>query len=85
MKSLNALFLVFLLSVSSSVFAAKVNINTANFDVLAVGITGIGESKAKAIVAYRKENGKFHSIDDLAKVKGVGVKTVEKNRHNISL
>ena len=84
MKSLNALFLVFLLSVSS-VFAAKVNINTANFDVLAVGITGIGESKAKAIVAYRKENGKFHSIDDLAKVKGVGIKTVEKNRHNITL
>ena len=85
MKSFNALFLVFLLTLSSSVFAAKVNINTADVDAIAIGILGIGESKAKAIIAYRKENGKFHSIDDLAKVKGVGMKTIEKNRHNITL
>ena len=85
MKLLNTLFLVFLLAVSSSVFAAKVNINTATFDAIAMAISGIGESKAKAIVAYRKENGKFRSIDELAKVKGVGMKTIEKNRKNIAL
>jgi len=85
MKSFNALFFIILLSISSSVFAAKVNINTASVDEIAIAISGIGDSKAKAIVAYRKENGKFHSIEELAKVKGIGAKTVEKNKHNISL
>ncbi len=85
MKSLKTLFFVLLLSISTSVFAAKVNINTANADSIAAGISGIGKSRAKAIVDYRKINGKFRSIDDLAKIKGIGVKTIEKNRSNIAL
>ena len=42
-------------------------------------------TKAAAIVAYRKTNGPFRSIDELANVKGIGTKTVEKNRTNLKL
>lgn len=60
--------------------AGPVDINTADAQTLAEGLNGIGMSKAEAIVAYREENGPFASADDLAKVKGVGEKTVERNR-----
>ena len=40
-------------------------------------------SKAEAIVAYRKANGAFKSAEQLALVKGIGLKTVEKNRDRI--
>ena len=40
-------------------------------------------SKAEAIVAYRKEHGSFKSPEQLALVKGIGLKTVEKNRDRI--
>ncbi len=62
-------------------FAADpVDINTADAKTLAEGLNGIGMSKAEAIVAYRDEHGPFASADDLAKVKGVGDRTVERNR-----
>ena len=46
-------------------------------------LVNIGPSKAEAIVAYRKANGAFKSAEQLATVKGVGLKTVEKNRDRI--
>ncbi len=85
MKSFITIFSVLLLSVASSVYAGKVNINTADSATIAAEISGIGETRAQAIIEYRKQNGKFHSVDDLAKVKGIGEKTIEKNRENISL
>jgi len=48
-------------------------------------MTGIGESKAKAIVEYRKTHGNFKSIQELENVDGIGLKTVEKNKDKISL
>jgi len=56
---------------------AAVNINTASSQELA-GLNGIGPSKAQAIVEYREKNGPFKSVHDLARVKGLGSKTVEK-------
>ncbi|MGA0055409.1 MAG: ComEA family DNA-binding protein, partial [Steroidobacteraceae bacterium] len=44
------------------------------------GMRGIGESKARAIVEYRRIHGPFRSIDDLALVKGIGARTIELNR-----
>jgi len=48
-------------------------------------MTGIGESKAKAIVDYRSSHGKFKSVQDLENVDGIGSKTVEKNKDKITL
>ena len=63
----------------------KVNINTADADAIHNALINIGPSKAAAIVAYRKQHGAFRSADQLAEVKGVGLKTIEKNRDRIVL
>lgn len=39
-------------------------------------LKGIGPVRAKAIVAYRQQNGPFKSLDDLEKVKGIGKKVL---------
>ncbi|WP_241033806.1 ComEA family DNA-binding protein [Vibrio maerlii] len=62
-----------------------VNINRADADELATLLKGIGQAKAKEIVAYRETHGAFKSADDLSKVKGIGAATVDKNRERILL
>ena len=57
--------------------AMKVNINTADEAAL-TSVKGIGKSKAKAIIAYREQNGAFKSVDDLTKVKGIKEKALAK-------
>lgn len=56
---------------------AQVNINTATLAEL-TALHGIGEVKAKAIIKYRKANGKFKSVSDLTNVAGIGEGTVTK-------
>ena len=90
MKLLHTLFLSVILLFSSAAFSAsagsgKLNINTATAEQIAGNMTGIGESKARAIIRYRQINGKFRRLEDLEKVDGIGAKTVEKNRDKISL
>lgn len=76
----------FSLLLASSAFAAdKVDINTADAAVLESALIGIGAAKAAAIVEYRKANGPFKSAEELAMVKGIGLKTVEQNRERIQL
>ena len=78
--------LVLALALSASAFAAdKVNVNTADAATIAAALNGVGESKAEAIVAYRQEHGPFKSAEQLAQVKGIGLKTVEKNRDMIEV
>lgn len=74
-----------LLSIAASIFAAPVNINTADAKTLAENIKGIGPKKAQAIVVYRRENGPFKSIHDLIKVKGIGEKFIAKNKLELLL
>ncbi|KQA23569.1 ComEA family DNA-binding protein [Vibrio metoecus] len=62
-----------------------VNINTASAEELATLLKGIGVKKAQAIVEYREANGPFLTIDDLAKVKGIGDATVRNNAARILL
>ena len=74
-----------LLMVTAGAYAAPVNINKADAITLAKRISGIGPAKARAIVAYRQENGPFKSISDLMKVKGIGGKLIDKNQMDLKL
>lgn len=64
---------------------AAVNVNTAPAEKIAEELKGIGLKKAEAIVAFRKANGNFKTVESLTEVKGIGLKTVEKNRKDILL
>ena len=54
-----------------------VNINTASQTELEA-LPGIGPSTALKIINYRKENGKFKTIEDIKKVSGIGDAKFEK-------
>ncbi|NRB41358.1 MAG: helix-hairpin-helix domain-containing protein [Pseudomonadales bacterium] len=72
--------LLLLLGGLQQTFAAKeVDINHANISTIAESLDGIGEFKAQAIVDYRQKHGPFTTLQDLAAVKGVGEKTLQKN------
>ncbi len=62
----------------------KININTATVQQLQQ-LHGIGEKKAQAIVDYRNQHGKFKNIAELADVKGIGPKLLEKNKNLIQI
>lgn len=85
MKLTNLIGAIALLA-ATSVFAVQpIDINTADAQMLASSIQGIGPAKAQAIVTYRSKNGPFQSVADLAKVKGIGNKTVLKNQKNLRI
>ena len=48
----------------------RININTADIKTL-VSLPGIGEARARDIIAYRNENGAFESTEDIKKVSGI--------------
>ena len=66
-------------------FAGPVNVNTADAETLSAELRGVGLSKAKAIVEYRKKHGPFQNADDLSLVKGIGERTVDINRTDIQV
>ncbi|MCU0756999.1 MAG: ComEA family DNA-binding protein [Xanthomonadales bacterium] len=57
-----------------------IDLNTADAVTLARVLNGVGPAKAEAIIAYREANGPFLHIDELAKVKGIGLRTIDLNR-----
>lgn len=66
-----------------AVAAERIDINTADATTLDRVLLNIGPAKARAIVDYRMANGPFRSVEQLALVKGIGLKTIEKNRDRI--
>ena len=64
--------------------ASKVNINTAGKEEL-MTLTGIGETRAEAILAYRQETGGFQAPEDLMQVEGIKEKTFEKLKDQITV
>ena len=74
--------LVLLVCLSFNAFAIPVDINTATAKELATNLKGIGIKKAQAIIEYRKTNGKFSNVSELANIKGIGKKTVATNKAN---
>ena len=62
----------------------KISLNNATLDEL-MTLDGIGEVKAKAIIAYREENGGFKKIEDLMEVNGIGEATFNKIKEKLVL
>jgi competence protein ComEA len=80
MHLFKALLATLLLAIAGLAVANDpVDINTADAKTLET-LNGIGPAKAAAIVAYREQNGPFATVEDLANVKGIGLRTVELNR-----
>ena len=82
-----SMFVLLALSVALGAQAEedRVDVNTADAQTIAQVLVGVGQAKAEAIVAYREENGRFESIEDLARVRGIGEATVKRNESRISL
>ncbi len=72
-------------SATSEISIGKVNINSADADVLADVLHQIGEKKAAAIVEWRNTNGPFTSVEQLMEVKGIGEATLKANADKIAL
>ncbi|MFO7839371.1 MAG: helix-hairpin-helix domain-containing protein [Desulfosalsimonadaceae bacterium] len=64
--------------------AGAVNINSATVKEL-TQLNGIGPVCAERIVAYRKANGEFESIEEIVQVKGIGPKTLADFAEQITL
>lgn len=62
----------------------KVNLNKAGVEEL-MTLTGIGKSRAEAIIQYRQEVGPFRSIEDIMNVSGIKESAFEKIRDDITV
>ena len=62
--------------------SGKINLNTATVKELAQ-LKRIGTKYAERIVKYREDNGSFKTAEELIKVPGIGVKTLELNKDRI--
>lgn len=69
---------------SSASSGDSININIASKDELKT-LSGIGDTKAEAIIEYRDSNGGFKSIDELKNVSGIGEGTLNKIREKINI
>jgi len=70
---------------SASGGCSRVNINTASAATLADCLSGIGTSKAQGIIKYREDHGGFKSIGEIQEVSGIGPKTFEKLKDQITV
>lgn len=70
-----ALVLVLVSVFSTSVFAEKINLNTADAEAIQY-IPGIGLSKAEKIIEIRDKAGKFTSMEEIDAVPGIGERTM---------
>lgn len=85
MKLMQFLLLLVFAIGTSLALAEPLDINSANADQISAAMAGVGKVKASAIVQDREKNGKFKTIEDLARVKGIKSSTIEKNRDNITV
>jgi competence protein ComEA len=86
MRIFRNIALISALSLSAGVFAAQpVDINSADAQALADAIKGVGLKRAESIVAYRQKNGPFTTVSDLSNVQGIGEKTVQSSRENLTV
>jgi competence protein ComEA len=78
-----------LAAASAPAFAAEklsgvVNVNTASAEQLTL-LPGIGDARAREIVAARQKQGGFKRVEDLLAIKGIGDASLAKLRPYVSL
>lgn len=71
-------------NINKQLMPKLIDLNTASEAELA-SLEGVSSKKAQDIILYREIISPFNTIDDLAKVKGIGQATVEKNRGKITV
>ena len=64
--------------------AGPIPINTATKKQL-MQIKGIGPVTAARILQYRNENGRINKLEELTNIKGIGIKTVEKIKNEVTI
>lgn len=67
-----------------SLAMAAIDINTASKAEL-TGLPGIGPAKAQAIAEDRQANGDYETVDQLVRVKGIGMKMVDRLRDEATI
>ena len=85
MNARKLVFLFTLLLFTTVVSAKAININTATAEEIADAMSGVGIVKAEAIVKERETNGKFKTVEEIARVKGIGQATIEKNKSSLMI
>lgn len=68
----------------SAADSGKVNLNTADIQQLTT-LSGIGEARAQAIIAYRERHGGFRSVEEIMEIEGIKEKLFEKIREQIEI
>lgn len=63
----------------------QIDLNSADAETLARSLSGVGLSKAQAIVRYREQYGPFASLEELTEVTGIGPAILERNRDRLVL
>ena len=79
---ITALFLGNMALAENNAGQGTIDLNAATVKELAK-LPGVGKKKAQAIVAYRAENGKFESVDEIRKIDGIGKKTLSKLKERV--
>ncbi len=79
------LIAVLLAASATASWCAPVNLNSADAATLAQQLKGIGAVKAQAIVDYRQKHGAYRSVDELAQVKGISQKLIDRNRADLRI
>lgn len=85
MHPIQRLFAIILTVLSIGAVAGPVNVNTADAETLARELSGVGLTKARAIVAYRETHGPFTDVAELSEVKGIGIRLIELNLSDVRL
>lgn len=85
MKKLLSVFVLGLSCLATPSWAEVVNLNTASATSLADNLYGIGDKKAAAIIAYRKQYGAFQSLEQIKEVKGIGEGLLKRNKQDMTL
>ena len=71
-------------AVSAADVIGKIDINTAETEELML-LPLVGEGRAEDIIEYREENGDFSRIEDIMQVSGIGEKTFEEIKEQITV